>query len=97
GNTEDAARGIAIGFEGPGILPFTKADQVISSPACTGQTPVCVSTDCLTEHRSGALIPLILHQIRVDVEFGGGNREDAAHRITVGFEGPGVLLLAKSH
>jgi len=59
------------------------------------RAPVCVSTDCLNDHRSSALIALILHQIRIDVEFGGGDGEDAAAGIAVGLEGPGIPCLPK--
>lgn len=44
---------------------------------------------------SNQSIPLILHQIRVDIKFGGGDGENATGRIAIGLEDPGVLPLAK--
>src|SRR5690554_4125409 len=40
--------------------------------------------------------PPILHQIRVDVQFRGGDGEDPSSKIAVGFEGPGIFPLAKA-
>src|SRR5690606_19662669 len=44
----------------------------------------------------GQSIPLILHQIGIDIQFRSGYRENPSGGIAVGLEGPGILPFAKA-
>src|SRR5690554_2534267 len=43
GYREDPSGGIVVGLEGPGIFPFSEADQVVSSPSFTRHFPGALS------------------------------------------------------